>query len=121
MVPVSIPEATEEIKEVAKHPKVRVLKIPECRSCCQGAVAVGQHGQRSLSVSKTITPCIWGYYGFYPDAEGQPKDLTKVRSLCLLSTTVSLHHIPFVVIFNITIQIIFITLTSLMERRAMLW
>lgn len=27
-------------------------------------------------VSRKVTSFIWGYYGFYPDAKGEPKDIT---------------------------------------------
>ncbi len=41
----------------------------------------------------------------------------------VLGATISQHHVPFniIILFNIIIQIIFIMLTTLMERRAKYW
>lgn len=83
---------------------------------------------------KNLTSCIWGYYGFYPDAKGEPKHITQpICRLCkrcvkaseglfwkldVLGATISQHH----VLFNIIIfQILSIPLTTLIEHRAKFW
>ncbi len=91
---------------------------------------LSNHGQLRSPVRsphyEVINVNVWTFYFKYLNIK---KNLLIAMSLlfkCImqfkLHDAISQHHVPFnVIIFNITIQIISITLTTLMERRAKFW